>query len=62
MKICDRCSAPAVDMITFEMDDQRFDVCASCRQVMLETMTMKKTPEPIDNDEKPSTAKRKKNV
>lgn len=44
MVICDRCQSPAVDKITFEMDDQRFDLCASCRQVVLEAITAKTAP------------------
>ncbi len=61
MKICDRCMAPAVDEITFEHDDQKFDLCASCRQVILEKLTSKKIDLPQDDKETPSSAKRKKN-
>lgn len=59
MRICDRCGSPAADQIIFEMDDQRYDVCGSCRQVILETLTNKKFEEPQDMTETPSTAKRK---
>jgi Zn-finger nucleic acid-binding protein len=59
VKICDRCSSAAVDMIVFDMDDQRYDVCASCRQVVLETLTMKKAEPEQDMKETPSGAKRK---
>ncbi|MHB8123163.1 MAG: hypothetical protein ACYDG4_13515, partial [Desulfuromonadaceae bacterium] len=45
MIICDRCQSPAVDRIDFQMDDQRFDLCASCRQVVLEAITAKPAPE-----------------
>jgi hypothetical protein len=34
-----------VDNVTFQMDDQRFDLCASCRQVVLEAITAK--PDPV---------------
>lgn len=41
MKICDICQAVATDMITFEADSERFDVCESCKQrlkgLLLET-------------------------
>jgi len=45
--------------VTFESDDQRFDLCASCRQVVLEALTMKKFEEPIP-EEKPSASQRRK--
>ncbi len=61
MKICDRggCGAAAVDTIVLEMDDQHFDVCASCRQVVLETLTMRKPESAQDMTETPSTENRK---
>lgn len=60
MIICDRCMSPACDRVIFEMDDQRFDLCASCRQVVLETMTGKVEGPARDEQEKPSTGKRGK--
>jgi hypothetical protein len=59
MIICDRCQSPACDKVTFEMDDQRFDLCASCRQVVLEVLTMKKPEPPQDMKETPTGAARK---
>jgi uncharacterized protein with PIN domain len=47
--------------VTFESDDQRFDLCASCRQVVLEALT-KKVHEEIPQEEvvsKPSSPKSK---
>lgn len=61
MKICDRCQASACDQISFEMDDQRFDLCASCRQVILEAITMKKEEPHQDMDEKPSGRRKRNN-
>lgn len=59
MIICDRCQAPANERVIFESDDQRFDLCASCRQIALEVLTGK--PEPEQQKElKPSEAKRSK--
>jgi hypothetical protein len=52
--------SPACDRVIFEMDDQRFDLCASCRQVVLETMTGKVEGPARDEQEKPSTGKRGK--
>ncbi len=38
MRVCDRCGDPAVDEILFKMDDSHFDVCPSCRQVVMEAL------------------------
>ncbi len=59
LRICDRCQSPAVDQVVFEMDDQRFDLCASCRQVVLEAITAKPQPAGNSDTEKPSGEKRK---
>ncbi len=59
MVICDRCQAPACEKVTFESDDQRFDLCASCRQVVLEALTMRKIEAPLP-EEKPSASQRRK--
>lgn len=58
--ICDRCQASAVEKVIFEMDDQRFDLCASCRQVVLECLTDKPMPEPRNEEETPSSAERRR--
>lgn len=59
MRICDRCQAQAQYQIIFDIDDQRFDLCASCRQVVLELVTSKPQPIPDNSNEKPSDEKRK---
>jgi len=60
MIICDRCQAAAMEKVTFESDDQRFDLCVSCRHVVLEVLTGKPGVEPINMDEKPSDENRRK--
>lgn len=60
MRICDRCKLPACDQVIFEQDDQRFDLCESCRQVILETISMNKTAFVPENRETPSSEARKK--
>lgn len=39
MRICDRCMAKSTEQITFESDDQRIDLCESCRQDVLELIS-----------------------
>jgi hypothetical protein len=36
MKVCDRDGAVAVETIVFESDDQRIDLCASCKMQIME--------------------------
>jgi protein-arginine kinase activator protein McsA len=48
MIICDRCQTLAVDQIIFKMDDQRFDVCESCKQEILENITKKSLQKVIE--------------
>lgn len=58
MIICDRCKEPAVDMVVFTHDDQRFDLCAVCRQVALEVLTGKVVATPNENVGKPGQEKK----
>lgn len=38
MKICDKCGDKAVDEITLKSDDSRTDLCAGCRDKVLEVL------------------------
>jgi|WetSurMetagenome_2_1015567.scaffolds.fasta_scaffold486088_3 hypothetical protein len=36
MKICDRCQAKAVDEVKFLMTQERFDLCESCKGLIVD--------------------------
>jgi hypothetical protein len=52
--------AAACEKVTFSSDDQRFDLCNSCKEIVLEVLTQKKAPEPPDVTEKPTSENRRK--
>lgn len=52
MRICDRCHAKATDQIIFQKDDEKIDVCESCRE---EARALLRTPKMID----PKTGKKR---
>jgi len=58
MKICDRCNAPATGKVTIDPDNEVFDTCETCKEMVREVLTGKKLEEQ-PADEKPSSAKRK---
>lgn len=36
MRVCDRCQSLAVDTVIWESDDQRHDLCATCKNTVME--------------------------
>ena len=56
MRVCDRCGEPAKDEIIFKQEDQRYDVCPACKQILLEALIMKekkKLGRPRKNSDNP---------
>lgn len=43
MRICDRCGSAAIDQLTMQLDDQRFDLCTSCREIVLDVVNQRPT-------------------
>lgn len=48
MKVCDRCKAAAVDTVIIDSDDQRFDVCLSCKNSLMEFIAGEMPEEPAE--------------
>ena len=45
-RICDRCAAAAVDILSFKSTDEYFDICLSCSEKIHELIAKPDEPKP----------------